>query len=215
MFKNYIIETIPPPIDFLCWKDIPKKIAQGKLKLDNSKIYLLFGAANGTNDRRKGFDLLIEILNKNFHNNKKIHLLTFGNISDQDRINLKIPTTNLGHIKYDDYEKLRLIYSASNLTLLPSKLEAFGQVGLESLACKTPLISFRNTGPEDMIEHKKNGYLSNYLDKEDFSNGIKWYLDLTQEEIKTINDYSRQSVLKKFDEKIILDKYLKIYNSFS
>jgi glycosyltransferase involved in cell wall biosynthesis len=215
LFKNYIIETIPPPIDFLCWKDIPKKIAQGKLKLDNSKIYLLFGAANGTNDRRKGFDLLIEILNKNFHNNKKIHLLTFGNISDQDRINLKIPTTNLGHIKYDDYEKLRLIYSASNLTLLPSKLEAFGQVGLESLACKTPLISFRNTGPEDMIEHKKNGYLSNYLDKEDFSNGIKWYLDLTQEEIKTINDYSRQSVLKKFDEKIILDKYLKIYNSFS
>ena len=98
---------------------------------------------------------------------------------------------------------------------MPSKLEAFGQVGLESLACKTPVLSFRNTGPEDMIEHKKNGYLSNYLDKEDFSNGIKWYLNLPHLDKQKINDYCREFVLKKFDEKIILNKYLKIYNKLN
>ena len=127
--------------------------------------------------------------------------------------NLKLPKTNFGPIRYNDYEKLSLIYSASNLTLFPSKLEAFGQVGTESLACKTPIVTFKNSGPEDMVEHKKNGYLANYLDKKDFLNGIDWYLNLSETEITKVNNYSREFVLKKFSEEEILNKYLKIYNN--
>ena len=122
---------------------------------------------------------------------------------------MNLPKTNFGPIRYDDYEKLSLIYSASNLTLLPSKLEAFGQVGTESLACKTPIVTFKNSGPEDMVEHKKNGYLANYLDKKDFLNGIDWYLNLSETEIAKVNNYSREFVLKKFSEEEILNKYLK------
>tara|TARA_Y100001970_G_scaffold130719_1_gene161116 strand:- start:294 stop:1541 length:1248 start_codon:yes stop_codon:yes gene_type:complete len=213
LFKNYNINTIAPPLDFSKWKDIDKHEARKKLNLDVSKTYLLFGAAGGTKDRRKGFDLLIDFLNQKLSKNEKIHLLLFGITNQKDLDNLKLPITNFGSISYDDHEKLSLIYSASNLTLFPSKLEAFGQVGSESLACKTPVISFKNSGPEDMIEHKKNGYLANYLDKEDLLNGINWYLNLSEEEILKVNNYSREFVLKKFSEEEILNKYLKIYNN--
>ncbi len=182
------------------------------MSLDESKIYLLFGAAGGTKDRRKGFDLIINSLNEKLSKNKKIHLLLFGITFQKDLENLKLPITDFGPIPYDDYEKLSLIYSASNLTLFPSKLEAFGQVGSESLACKTPVVTFKNSGPEDMIEHKKNGYLANYLDKDDFFNGINWYLNLSETEITKVNNYSREFILKKFSEEEILNKYLKIYN---
>ena len=213
LFKDYSVNTIAPPLDFLKWKDIDKNEARKKLNLDLSKTYLLFGAAGGTKDRRKGFDLLIDLLNQEISKNKKIHLLLFGITNQKDLDNLKLPITNFGEIPYDDYEKLRLIYSASNLTLFPSKLEAFGQVGSESLACKTPVITFKNSGPEDMIEHKKNGYLAKYLDKDDFLNGINWYLNLTESEILKVNNFSRELVLKRFSEEEILNKYLKIYNN--
>ena len=90
------------------------------------------------------------------------------------------------------------------MTLLPSKLEAFGQIGLGSLACKTPVISFKGTGPEHMIEHKKNGYLANYLNKNDFLNGINWYLNLSSNQIEILNNNSRE-IVKKFQEKIIFE----------
>tara|TARA_B100000965_G_scaffold387785_1_gene391555 strand:- start:1153 stop:2400 length:1248 start_codon:yes stop_codon:yes gene_type:complete len=212
LFKDYSINTIAPPLDFSKWKDIDKNDARKKLNLDESKIYLLFGAAGGTKDRRKGFDLIINSLNEKLSKNKKIHLLLFGITFQKDLENLKLPITNFGPIPYDDYEKLSLIYSASNLTLFPSKLEAFGQVGSESLACKTPVVTFKNSGPEDMIEHKKNGYLANYLDKDDFLNGINWYLNLSETEITKVNNYSRECILKRFSEEEILNKYLKIYN---
>tara|TARA_B100001964_G_C14195680_1_gene583206 strand:+ start:83 stop:1330 length:1248 start_codon:yes stop_codon:yes gene_type:complete len=213
LFKDYSINTIAPPLDFSKWKDIDKHEARKKLNLDVSKTYLLFGAAGGTKDRRKGFDLLIDSLNQKLSKDKKIHLLLFGRTFQKDLDNLNLPKTNFGPIRYDDYEKLSLIYSASNLTLLPSKLEAFGQVGTESLACKTPIVTFKNSGPEDMVEHKKNGYLANYLDKKDFLNGIDWYLNLSETEIAKVNNYSREFVLKKFSEEEILNKYLKIYNN--
>ena len=43
---------------------------------------------------------------------------------------------------------------------MPSRIEAFGQVALEAGSCSLPTISFRNTGVEDIVDHKKNGYLA-------------------------------------------------------
>ena len=39
---------------------------------------------------------------------------------------------------------------------MPSRIEAFGQVALEAGSCSLPTISFRNTGVEDIVDHKKN-----------------------------------------------------------
>ncbi len=212
LFKNNKIYTIPPPIDFSKWQDINKINARKTLGLNHNKKYFLFGAANGIKDKRKGFDIIADIYKTNFKNNKEIEFIFFGDNDKKILNNLDMPVNSFGHINYDNYEKLSLLYSAANLTLLPSKLEAFGQIGLESLACKTPVISFKGTGPEHMIEHKKNGYLANYLNKNDFLNGINWYLNLSSNQIEILNNNSREIVKKKFQEKIIFEKYLEIYN---
>lgn len=211
LFKNNEIHTIPPPLDFVNWNKIDKKIAREKLGIHHNKKILLFGAANGVSDKRKGFDIILDILKNDFFKNKEIELILFGGKKYFTLENENISIKNFGHINFNDYKKLSLLYSAADLTLLPSKLEAFGQVGLESLSCGTPVISFRQTGPEDMIIHKKNGYLAEYLDREDFFNGVKWYLNLNSNQINQLNSYTRESVINIFDEKKIFNRYLEIY----
>ena len=42
-----------------------------------------------------------------------------------------------------------------DLLILPSKLEAFGQIASEAILCGTPVIGFNKTGLDDIIVHKK------------------------------------------------------------
>ena len=73
-------------------------------------------------------------------------------------------------------EKLRSIYSSADVLLAPSILEAQGQVAVEALSCGLPTIGFRETGLADVIFHKETGYLAEYLDQNDFNNGINYVL---------------------------------------
>ena len=60
---------------------------------------------------------------------------------------------------------------------VPSIQEVFGLVAAESLLSGTPVISFKETGVEDIIDHLQNGYLAKYLDKVDFANGIEYFIN--------------------------------------
>ena len=90
---------------------------------------------------------------------------------------LNVKVKNLDNFYYGNSLILRLIYTSSDVFLIPSRLEAFGQTVIEAGACETPAIGFANTGVADTIEHRKTGYLAKYLDYYDFSNGIKWTLN--------------------------------------
>tara|TARA_S200000501_G_scaffold378863_1_gene444319 strand:+ start:1978 stop:3192 length:1215 start_codon:yes stop_codon:yes gene_type:complete len=54
----------------------------------------------------------------------------------------------------------------SHVFLFPSLFEGFGQVILESMSCSLPTITTLNTCGTDIIEHKKNGYLTDIGDVE-------------------------------------------------
>ena len=98
------------------------------------------------------------------------------------------------------------LYSMSDLLLMPSKLEAFGQTALEAQACNCPVVAFRNTGCEDLVKHLKTGYLSKFLNIDDFSNGIEYILNK-----KFQNNIIRETVIKKYSEEVIAHKYKKLF----
>lgn len=50
-------------------------------------------------------------------------------------------------------------YSAADVFILPSIMEAFGMVVLESMACETPVVASKSGGPEEIIEHGEDGFL--------------------------------------------------------
>ena len=56
---------------------------------------------------------------------------------------------NLGYV--NDEHTLKLIYSAADVTVIPSILESFGLVALEAIHCGSPCVVFNQTGLFDIF----------------------------------------------------------------
>ncbi len=200
LLKDKTIINLPNPIDTNIFKPINKNIAREILGLNKTQKIITFGAINATQIDRKGYKELISAINK--INNKNIRLIIFGS-SDGNKIE-NIETTYLGHL--NDDLSLRIVYSISDVIVVPSKVESFGQVALESLSCGTPVVAFDTSGLKDIIDHKINGYLAKSYDIDDLANGIQWVLD------NDFKDNPRQKALN-FDSKIVAKKYIHQYQN--
>ena len=80
---------------------------------------------------------------------------------------------------------------------------------MESMACGTPCVGFNIGGIPEMIDHKQNGYISNYKDAQDLANGLMWVL---QESTEILATNARNKVIKEYSEETIAKKYIEIYN---
>lgn len=213
IFKNNKIHIIPCTIDVNYWKPMGKKFAKETLNLDVNKKYFLFSAFNGIKDKRKGFDLMMKALAKLNLDKKKFTVIILGNADDLDKINelykfdFKIFDQNFNN----DKDLLKIIYSACDILIMPSRLEAFGQVALEAGSCALPCVSFKNTGVEDIINHKDDGYLAEYLDIEDLTKGINL---LNEESINSkMSKNIRKKIIKDFSYDNISQKYKDVYET--
>ena len=107
-----------------------------------------------------------------------------------------------------DPQNLAEIYSAADVTVVPSTLEAFGLVAQEATHCGSPCLVFNNTGLTSVIEHKKNGYVSNFTSINDMCNGIDWCLNEMNGKENDIHLFTK----KKFDTDKIIKEYLDFLN---
>mgnify|MGYP001316953016 CR=1 FL=1 len=106
----------------------------------------------------------------------------------------------------------RIINSAADVLVAPSRTEAFGLVALEASACNTPSVVFDETGLVDIIEHKKNGYIANSLDTNDYAKGINWVLNEAElNPSKFLN--CRKIVQEKLDINLVAGCYLNVYQN--
>jgi len=201
LFKNKKLKQIPLFIDSKFWKPLDKKFSKNSLDINEDQKVILFGADNFVNNERKGFKFLSEVFNKfDIQNEYKILLFGCGKEHNFDHINKNI--INLG-LARDEYT-LRLLYSASDVVVVPSQIEAFGQVAYEAIHCGSPCVVFNDTGLTSIIDHKVNGYISKKNNIEDFTSGIKWCLNNKNLTQKSINI----NALNRFNYKNIVNDYI-------
>ena len=74
-----------------------------------------------------------------------------------------------------------------------------------------PSIGFRQTGLEDVIYHKKTGYIANYMDQNDFNTGLNWIIGKITEDKNFFHSSCINFTKGNFSEDIVVNKYLKIY----
>lgn len=208
IFKDSNIFYLPCTIDVEKWLPIEKNVARKKLSISENKIVLIFIASNGIRDKRKNFNFIIQMLKNNKLNKKDLEILIVGN--DKKNFEFEDYIFRNYTVKYGDQETLINLYSAADLLLMPSKLEAFGQTALEAGLCNTPTIGFNETGLEDIIIHKQSGYLSNHNDLDDFAEGINWCIDKKNEIDLNLGINARNNIIKKFSSKIIAKEFIDI-----
>jgi len=205
LFKQNKIVNLPNPINSLIFKPLEKLIARNLWAFPDNKRLILFGAMNATDDQRKGFKELSEALNK--LRVKNVELIVFGSPEPKELQNFGYKTHYLGQLH--DEISLATLYSVVDVMVAPSLQENLSNTIMESLACGTPVIAFDIGGNSDMIEHRINGYLAEPFDTSDLARGIEWVLNAPNYDELCIN--AREKVLREFDHKVVVKKYIKLY----
>ena len=75
----------------------------------------------------------------------------------------------IGGVKQD---QLPSFYTKAFLTLIPSREEGFGLVGLESMACGTPVLAHETGGLKEYIQDGVNGFLIKTLKPKEWAEKI-------------------------------------------
>ena len=151
---------------------VDREQARKQLGIRSDAFLIGFGADDVSN-RRKGVSFLLEALN-HISTDKPVEGIVFGagEVAATDRVK-KIH--QLGYVSSIDRQ--RLIYSAADVIVVPSTEDNQPQVGLEAMACGTPIIGFNTCGIPEMIEHRKTGLLAKAEDAQDLARQISWIIN--------------------------------------
>jgi glycosyltransferase involved in cell wall biosynthesis len=174
------IEVIPNAIDVQIYKPVEKHAARERFSLPHDRNLILFGAKSATLDRNKGFHLYAEALRElaATTKNDSVDLVFFGSEQPDKHADLGFKAHYLGW--QDDDITLSHLYSAADVFVLPSLQESLGYTVMESMACGTPAVAFRQGGVPDLIDHQLNGYLAQPYEPSGLARGIGWILEDTR-----------------------------------
>lgn len=198
------IKIIPNCLDMNSF--YPRDRAKGirHFNLNEEKNYLLFGTDYETT--RKGGYLLYEAL-KQLSERSDLVKLTFGN-TDNKYSESPISSRHLGRLSE---ENLRLLYSAADLTVVPSVEDNLPNIAIESMASGTPCAAFNIGGLSDIVDHRKTGYLAEPFDTTDLADGIKWIINSLSDEIELTNRV-RSAAQQRYSIDEVTQQYYRTYN---
>jgi len=206
IFKDFDVRYIFNNIDTSEFFPIDKKLAREILGIRTNKKIILVGASNLT-DFYKGFEKFLDAIK--FLDKNKYFLCFFGYLNEKLVKDLGFDYKIFGFL-YDNIS-LRLLYSASDVFVAPSLMEAFGKTIAEAMACGTPVVCFDATGPKYIVDHKINGYKAIPFEPFDLAQGIEWISNLSEREYTKLSQNAREKVVREFDSKIVAKKYIKLY----
>ncbi len=210
LMAGWPVTVIPNAIDTDIWCPVERTVARGILGLPQDRPIVMFGAMGGTEDPRKGGDLLFAALGKLALSGLDADLLIVGEVAPQAPPDLGFPVHYLGHLSDD--VALRLAYAAADAFVLPSRLDNLPNTGVEALASGRPVIGFDTGGLPDIITHETNGYLARAFDVDDLARGIGWVLGLG-EGWKRVSVAARTHAEETFAGDRIAGRYAALYAS--
>jgi D-inositol-3-phosphate glycosyltransferase len=155
------IEIVPGGVDLKLFVPHDRQVAREQLGWKSQTPILLFA---GRLDPFKGPDLL---LRATAMMQEKTQVVIVGGklTDDKDVQQLQILANDLGisdRVQFlgdRPHEEMPLIYSASDITVIPSYYESFGLVAVESLACDRPVVATRIGGLNTIVRHGETGFL--------------------------------------------------------
>jgi glycosyltransferase involved in cell wall biosynthesis len=202
--KNRVF-YLPDITDTAIFKSFDKQAARSALNIGADEKVIIFETYT-INTAYGGFDYFersLEILQQQ-EAYKNICVLIIGDSSlKTDTASLKIKTRVIGYL-YDEYSKA-LVYNAADVFVMTSVVDEGAMLIQECLSCGLPAVTFDMAGMQDIITHKKNGYIARYKDVTDLEEGIRFCL----------NSIHINEVTPKFTDDQIINRHLKILNSVS
>ncbi|MDJ0330450.1 glycosyltransferase family 4 protein [Planococcus sp. S3-L1] len=190
-----------------------------QLALDSTMRY--FGYV-GRMDVGKGWDHLLKgfsaFLEQNPAEKSKTRLIMVGSGKDDDaffqmRSDLGLDDVVV-HFPLMKHQDLAAIYNIIELFIFPTtrKGESLGLVGLEAMACGTPILASRIGGILDYVQDGANSWLFTAGEWEDLVKQLELYNQLTMEEKQQIAKAAYETA-QNYDQRKIQSKLSAIFHN--
>ncbi|WP_422105127.1 glycosyltransferase [Winogradskyella sp.] len=202
VFNKFPCYHVPNTIESESFKILNKKASQKDYDITHDGIKLLF-VSQSLNNSRKGIKILVKAFES--LENDQISLYAVGDSNNVDFDALGI--NSLGIIKEE--EEMNKIYNAVDVFILPSLMDNLPNTAIESCLSGTPVIGFDVGGIPEIIEDGYNGILIKKHDAEGLKDGIKKFLE---EGVKWSAEEIRNDAIAKYNSKLIVNKYIDVYN---
>ncbi len=209
IFAGREVVVIPNGLDTQAFAPQPSAAARRRHGLPEGRPIVLYGAADAVHNPLKGFAKLLEALPQ--LRTPQVMLVVFG----AARLELELPPGyDVRFIDWvDGIDELAALYAAAEVMVVPSIQEAFGQTVTEALACGTPVVAFDATGPQDIVDHLRTGYLATPFEAADLAVGIDTILAGRQSEAAgQMRQRARQSAVDRFAIDKVAGDYEAVYD---
>lgn len=121
-----------------------------------------------------------------------------------------------GLIRYlGSSEDIVFHYAQSDCVVLPSYREGCPRTLLEAASMCIPLIATDVPGCRWVVEHEVNGFLCRAFDAVDLSDKMVRMLSLSESQRAGMGAAGRRRMVLNFDEKIVLEEYIKAVKAFA
>jgi len=198
-----IVYNINSIIDTKILHNRNRSYAKEIFNLNPDKFYVLMGCQN-SNDKRKGFEYLVEALNileNNISTEQKdrIEILIVSRQISQSFHNIPFKKANIDYI--NDYRLLTLLYQAADVFVNSSIEDSGPMMVSEALACGTPVVGFDMGVVNNMVINNYNGYKAELKNSADLALGVQNILYLSEDEYAkySLNAVKQVEVFSSFD----------------
>jgi glycosyltransferase involved in cell wall biosynthesis len=208
LFAETPMEVIPNGVDIARFSPRDRAQAKERFGVKPENPLIVFGAVNPTADARKGFEPFREAVARLGGDgwSSRAEVIVFG--AEGPPPSDAPPMRFIGRLDNDD--TLATLYSAADVTVAPSKQEAFGKTLIESFACATPVVAFRSGGPVDIVDHRHNGFLAEPFDSGALAEGIAWCLE-APERASQLGRHGRAKAETAYDIHVVAARYRDLY----
>ncbi|MFB2969273.1 glycosyltransferase family 4 protein [Aerosakkonema sp. BLCC-F183] len=208
MLNRFPIHHIPNGIDTEVYRPLDRKQCRSLLGIPTNKKVIMFSAAS-LKDPRKGNDLVLKALQSLPASLKAEAVLSIlGDGGEAMAEAADLPTVNLGFASGDRLKAIA--YSAADLFVFPTRADNLPLVLQESMACGTPMVSFKIGGVPDLVRPGITGYLAAPDDIEDFRNGIVQLLE--DENLRDrMSQQCRTIAVQEYSLELQAHRYIELY----
>lgn len=165
----------------------------------------------------KNQEFLIKVLidaftNKLFTKNVKVYFLGVGplKIKCENLAKNSIFTNNFIFLGNVSNEKVHLYFANSDLTVIPSKSEGFGNIAVEAGLSKAKILSSNVGGLDEIIENNINGFK---FVSEDNNDLLKQLIEIINHNKDLNRDVVRENMLNKFSFDNMINKYKEVIDN--
>jgi glycosyltransferase involved in cell wall biosynthesis len=200
------VRTIHYGMDVNQYQPVEKTAARKSLRIPEGKFVIGF-ACSDFHEKRKGAELLLEALGT-FPANEIVLLVLGG--GQWPRKASQVETIQMGSIGSSRLQSI--FYSALDVFAMPSRVETFGNVAMEAMACKTPVVAYPAGGLADVVADGETGLIEPETGSvAGLAEKLQWMRQHPKERVE-MGIAGRQRVIRNFSDGLMARRYTELYH---